>query len=132
MHIRGSSRKDNIDFKQELQVFLLHEDHLYWWVEGRPDLKFVIKIDCDLMQPRDENTLYIKSDLTLNPEDLKKEGIAIPTDDLVLAEEIKMIRINFSKFEIIPVYREVSITDHMVQFFFDKCYNKFIFILKCS
>lgn len=51
MHIRGSSHKDHIDFRNELQIFLLHDDEIYWWSEGQEGIKLVIKIDCSNMQP---------------------------------------------------------------------------------
>lgn len=51
---------------------------------------------------------------------------------MVLAEQILLIKINFTSFEIIPVYRELSITDHMVQFYYDQCFDKFLFILRCT
>ena len=31
LHVRGSSRKEHIDFNEELFVIILHEDVLYSW-----------------------------------------------------------------------------------------------------
>jgi hypothetical protein len=35
MHIRGSSRKEIINLHKELIIFVLHEDKLFSWIEGK-------------------------------------------------------------------------------------------------
>ena len=42
-----------------------------------------------------------------------------------------MVKINFINFQIIPMFKEASITDHLVQFYYDKQADKFLFVLKC-
>ena len=38
IHIRGDSRKEKVDFKQSLQVFILHGFKIYQWTKGRDSL----------------------------------------------------------------------------------------------
>tara|TARA_B110000285_G_C15073020_1_gene589086 strand:+ start:592 stop:870 length:279 start_codon:yes stop_codon:yes gene_type:complete len=37
MHIRGNSKKEIINLHKELIIFLLHEDKLFSWIEGKDE-----------------------------------------------------------------------------------------------
>lgn len=135
MHIRGSSRKDNIDFRQELQVFFLHDDSLYFWTVNKTKLQFITRIDCPLLLIKDDSHFFIRNDIKLkvpipneNDDDIGSKSAHF--EEIVLAEQITMVKINFITFEIIPIYRESSITDNLVQFYYDRQENKFLLILK--
>jgi len=60
IHIRGESRKENIDFKLQLQVFILHEDKIYWWTPLKPTLEYVCSVSFPRMIPIDDQSFFIK------------------------------------------------------------------------
>jgi len=76
------------------------------------------------MRPINDSKFLIKTNVNLNKNQNNNEN------EFLLAEEIKMIRINFSAFQIETVYKDLSIEEDLVQFNYDQAANKFIFIFE--
>jgi len=51
---------------------------------------------------------------------------------MAIAEDFKLITLDFSSYEIKHVYRENSITDDVIEFNYDKIAEKLIFFLKST
>jgi len=60
IHIRGESRKENIDFKLQLQVFILHEEKIYRWTPEMSSLEYVCSVSFPRMIPIDDQSFFIK------------------------------------------------------------------------
>jgi len=71
------------------------------------------------MRPIDDSSFLIRTDLALDND-----------GEFVIAEEIKIIEINFTKFQVSTVFKEMSITDKLVQFNFDPTEKKCLLILE--
>ena len=118
IHIRGESRKENIDFKLQLQVFILHEDKIYRWTPEVSSLDFVCSVSFPRMIPVNDGSFFIKQDLFI-------EG-----SEMAIAEDFKLVTLDFSFYEIKHVYRENSITEDVIEFSYDKIAKKLIFFLE--
>lgn len=122
MHVRGSSRKENIDFNEKLILLLLHGDTLYSWTQTmgqqKYDLNFIQRISSKALYPKNDYCVYFRQDtLTENEEQ-------------VIFEEIRKIEINFSTFEISTVYIETSLVDVLLSVNYDKNADKLILFLR--
>jgi len=69
---------------------------------GSKSLKFVVKVSYKLMKPIDDNYFLFGTTLELEEK------------NMVIAEEIKMVRINFTSYQIDHVLRDESITDKII------------------
>jgi hypothetical protein len=125
MHCRGSSHKREIDFDDRLLVFLLHEDHLYSWVqqnhfESHFDLqpakiRFVSTVSSEL-RIESESQLYFKSDSTVS----QGSGTSL--------EMIMQLNINYCSYEILTIYVDSDVKDTILAFDVDQDTQKIMIV----
>jgi len=130
LHARGSSRKDLINFNEELYILILHEDVLFKWQQkqdgwefsynqhsdkyGRKsELEEVAQISSKNLVVQNDSIVYFREDVLSEKED-------------VVCEMIKKLEIFKSKFKITTVYKDTSISEVLSNFIYDKTFNKLI------
>lgn len=108
MHIRGSSRKEVLDLNQSLQVFLVHGQDIYKWVQLNNNQQ-VTKIGrtSSKLMPSSDNTFYFS--------DIQKDK----KTKLASKQEINCINVLFSTHEQHTVYSEKSRTEKLKTFNID-------------
>lgn len=122
IHVRGSSRKETFDMNEKLQVFFLHGDTVYSWIQliDEQPLREVCKSSSKMSAINGDKSFYIqyveKDEETKRP---KKQFI-------------KRIDILFSSFDIIKVYAEINLRDKMKTFLVDHSNNKLFIMFKAK
>lgn len=101
MHVRGSSKKESIDFNFKLVVLLLFEDDLYMYVkldESRTEparkIQFVQNVSSKNFHLLNNHTLFFLSDVypkNSNKSNLFKNNLLLPTH-----QKIERLEIGFS------------------------------------
>jgi len=142
MHVRGSSRKEHINFNQNLILFVLHGDTLYNWIsqphvtqglqpiemtlydyQTKQKSKQKLRISSKFLHPKNDNCFFFRHDLATCFNDTPAE------QQVVVFEKIMKCDISTSSFTISTVFIESALTDSLLTFNFDKNKDKIIMFL---
>ena len=120
LHVRGSSKKEHIDFNEELFVIILHEDVLYSWQNEAGKNNQIEKV-CNIyphsLQVVSDNVLVFREDVLSSGGD-------------VVCEMIKQLEIFKCRYVISTIFKDSSISDVLINFIYDKCNEKIILFLQ--
>ena len=115
MLVRGSSRKQQIDFDEKLIVVVLHEMDLYIWVRHMGEsheVKRMIKIAtlCSKNLCRKDDSLFYVMVDNLN------------------TQEVNRIYLNYSSYQKTSCYVEDHVSYQVLEFNFDHISNKLLLV----
>ena len=123
--VRGSSQKDKINFNENLMVFFLHGNKLFYWTRmphnDKDNLTLMRTITSKTLYPKNDSCFFFRQDLMTQENS--------PEQRTVVYEKIIKCDISTSTFQIETLFVESALSDTLLSYSYDKNKEKLILFL---